>query len=50
MTRLPAPWIKYALALLSAALLVIAFPPFNLVFFAPIALTPLLLAALHPLP
>jgi apolipoprotein N-acyltransferase len=46
MTRLPAPWIKYALALLTAVLLVAAFPPLNLVFLAPIALTPLLLALL----
>ncbi|MGA2181703.1 MAG: apolipoprotein N-acyltransferase [Bryobacteraceae bacterium] len=46
MTRLPAPWIKYALALLTAVLLVVAFPPLNLVFLAPVALTPLLLALL----
>jgi apolipoprotein N-acyltransferase len=46
MTRLPAPWIKYALALLTAVLLVLAFPPLNLVIFAPLALTPLLLALL----
>jgi len=46
MSRLPAPWTKYALALLTAVLLVLAFPPLNLVFLAPIALTPLLLALL----
>jgi len=44
MTRLPAPWIKYALALATAVLLVLAFPPLNLTVFAPLALTPLLLA------
>ena len=44
MSRLPALWIKYPLALLSAALLVLAFPPFNFVFLAPFALTPLLVA------
>jgi len=46
MSRLPALWIKYPLALLSAALLVCSFPPLNLVFLAPFALTPLLLALL----
>ena len=46
MSRLPAPWTKYALALLTAVLLVVAFPPLNLVFLAPVALTPLLLALL----
>jgi apolipoprotein N-acyltransferase len=35
------------MALLSAALLILCFPRFNLVWFAPIALTPLLLAALR---
>ncbi|MGD0618846.1 MAG: apolipoprotein N-acyltransferase [Bryobacteraceae bacterium] len=44
MSTLPALWIKYALALVTAALLVFAFPPLNWVFLAPVALTPLLLA------
>src|SRR5271157_735289 len=46
MSRLPAPWTKYGLALLTAVLLVVAFPPLDLVFLAPVALTPLLLALL----
>ncbi len=44
MTKLPALWIKYVLALLTAVLLVVIFPPLNLTFLAPFALTPLLLA------
>jgi len=39
--------LNLSMALLSAALLVFCFPRFNLVWFAPIALTPLLLAALR---
>jgi apolipoprotein N-acyltransferase len=36
--------LKYALALLSAVLLILAFPHFNLVWLAPVALAPLLIA------
>jgi apolipoprotein N-acyltransferase len=39
--------LNLSMALLSAALLIFCFPRFNLVWFAPVALTPLLLAALR---
>ena len=44
MTRLPAAGLNWLLALLSAVLLVVIFPRLNLVWLAPFALTPLLLA------
>ncbi|MBV8818725.1 MAG: apolipoprotein N-acyltransferase, partial [Acidobacteriaceae bacterium] len=40
----PRPSLNYALAVLSGVLLTLAFPPFNFIWFAPFALTPLLLA------
>ncbi len=44
MKQLPTPVTNYGLALLSAVLLVFTFPNWNIVWFAPFALTPLLVA------
>lgn len=44
MKKLPASPVNFALALLSAAFLILIFPRFNATFLAPFALTPLLIA------